>query len=152
MKKKIFRLLLVIIWMVVIFSFSNQDGTTSQSTSEKVITTTVEVVKPEATPFEKAQAIRDYSFVVRKSAHFIEYLILGILIIRLLVLFKLKHLFIICLFICLIYASGDEIHQSFIGDRTPRVMDVLIDTAGSITGITVYTLIRIGINERKKNK
>jgi len=37
-----------------------------------------------------------------------------------------------------LYASSDEFHQSFIPGRGPAFTDVLIDTAGGLTGIILF--------------
>lgn len=46
-----------------------------------------------------------------------------------------------CVLLCVLYAVTDEVHQAFIPGRGPRVSDVLIDTAGSITGILITKFI-----------
>ena len=40
----------------------------------------------------------------------------------------------------MLYAASDELHQLFISERSSQVLDVLIDTAGSLTGTLVLTL------------
>lgn len=42
-----------------------------------------------------------------------------------------------------LYAITDEFHQRFVGGRTASPVDVLIDTCGSLIGVTVRALIRI---------
>lgn len=42
--------------------------------------------------------------------------------------------------ICFIYAVTDEFHQGFVDGRTPKVLDVLIDTAGGIAGAGIIVL------------
>jgi VanZ family protein len=48
-----------------------------------------------------------------------------------------KFAFHALLFVFL-YASSDEFHQSFVPGRGPAFSDVLIDTAGGLTGIILY--------------
>ena len=82
--KRIIYTTLLLIWMIVIFLFSNQNASNSQSTSDKVassIVDTVEVVtKQEISKEKKFDFIENTRLLIRKSAHFILYFVLGILI------------------------------------------------------------------------
>ena len=53
----------------------------------------------------------------------------------------LKYKFLISLFVGLIYAVSDEIHQSFILGRTASIRDVCIDTSGVFLGIIIVLII-----------
>ena len=81
-------------------------------------------------------------FIVRKVAHFTEYLILGILVINALKYNTIKDMMKLSILICILYASLDEIHQLFVSDRAGNIIDVLIDTLGSLSGIFLYKVIR----------
>ena len=50
---------------------------------------------------------------------------------------KIDNKFIVSLLICVIYALSDEIHQLFIIGRSGNIIDVLIDSLGSIIGIFI---------------
>lgn len=144
-KKSIIYLILLLVWMVVIFNFSNQDGDTSLGLSnditEKAIDISSKITNKKLTMYEKKQKILDYRFIVRKSAHFTEYFILGILVILNLKNYKIKHIILWSTIFCLVYASTDELHQYFTLARDARLLDVLIDTSGSILGIFVVYLL-----------
>ena len=138
--KRIIYTTLLIIWMIVIFMFSNQNGNTSKSTSDKVASTvvdTVEVVtKTEITDKEKKTFIEDTRFIIRKCAHFFLYFILGILSYLTLSSYGIsKGLIIYSILLCFIYSISDEIHQLFSGGRSFKILDIFIDTTASITGI-----------------
>jgi VanZ family protein len=47
---------------------------------------------------------------------------------------------------CILYAITDEIHQSFVPGRAPRVLDVGIDALGSVLGLlpAMIRLRRVG--------
>ena len=47
---------------------------------------------------------------------------------------------IVSLIICYLYAVSDEVHQIFIPGRTAKVLDTFIDGAGSLVGITIYSI------------
>ena len=57
----------------------------------------------------------------------------------------LKEMIIASLLICIMYAVSDEVHQSFVIGRAGRLLDVFIDTLGSITGIIGYYFFRKSI-------
>ena len=45
------------------------------------------------------------------------------------------------LFVCVLYAISDEVHQLFVSGRGAQVKDVLIDSAGAIVGVGLYLVI-----------
>ena len=143
--KKIILTSLLIIWMIVIFMFSNQNATKSESTSDKVASTvidTVEVVtKEEITEDKKEILIEDTKFVVRKTAHFTLYFILGLLAYLTLKSYSIKKIVIFSILFCFLYACSDEIHQMFLDGRTGKILDVFIDTIGSVVGIYLCLLV-----------
>lgn len=144
MIKKIIKLLLIIIWMGIIFSFSKDNGEVSTKKSDSVIIRIYKIFdKRELTEKEKEQIIEKYVVPIRKSAHFIEYFILGVLVISFISEFielNIKAI-IIGIIICCLYAVSDELHQLFISNRSAEVLDVFIDTIGSSTGIIIYRSI-----------
>ena len=77
-----------------------------------------------------------------------EYAVFGILVfyqIKLYRLFEKEWNRIVMAVICvMIYASTDEIHQLFVGGRSGRFTDVLIDTAGGFIGIMAAAFIVAG--------
>lgn len=123
-------------WMAIIFLFSNQSGTVSEDVSSGVLTFFTNLL-----PFELS------SYLIRKVAHFMEYMILGMLLILLFYEYHKisKKDLLLCLLLCILYACSDEFHQIFISGRTPKVFDVMIDTIGSFTGISFVYLIHSNI-------
>ena len=144
--KKIFHTILVIIWMVIIFNFSSQNGPKSTKTSDvvtsMVVNVTTSVTNKDIPREEVKQRIEDSTFIVRKMAHFTEYLILGILVLQLLSDYTKinKRVLIISFLICYFYDISDEIHQIFIPGRTAKVLDTFIDGTGSLVGIILYSI------------
>lgn len=151
-------IILAIIWMGVIFMFSAQVSDESKSSSNKVtsaVVNTVISIKKENISEEKRQKIiEDKTFIVRKTAHFTEYFILGlILILYLQTKEKLATKYIILAIIfCVLYATGDEIHQLFVDGRSCKIMDILIDTCGSSLAILGFTSIYKITTNLKKQK
>lgn len=141
-------MILAIIWMAVIYSFSSKDGEESSNQSGCIVEAVQEILDVEF----KEEETDTFTFIVRKMAHFTEYAILGILYMGMIYeLVKTKIFMVIfSTFACMIYAITDEIHQGFVGGRSPQITDVMIDTTGGVIGgmICLTALIWIA----KKNQ
>lgn len=150
--KKIISILLVLIWMIIIFTFSNMDSTKSNNQSkgaiDKVVEVTIDtsnqlgIIDEIPTEKEKQNIVNKLNKPLRKVVHFTIYLILAILVLNALNNFDIKNKTIITIVFCLIYAITDEYHQTFINGRTGQLSDVLIDTLGSIIGTIIYIKIK----------
>ena len=155
MKKTIFAVLLVL-WMGFIFSMSCENAEESSNTSGQTIKVVLSTVPEfEKQPEEvKVNIIEELQFIVRKSAHFIGYMILGILASGLILQYEnINKKYLLAFLICVIYAISDEIHQLFVPGRAGQVRDVLIDSAGSLLGIIlVMAFVKILIKFNKKHK
>ena len=155
MKKSIFIVLLVL-WMGFIFSMSCENAEESSNTSGQTIKVVLSTVPEfEKQPEEvKVNIIEKLQFIVRKSAHFIGYMILGILASGLILQYEnINKKYPLAFLICVIYAISDEIHQLFVPGRAGQVRDVLIDSAGSLLGIIlVMAFVKILIKFNKKHK
>lgn len=155
MKKTIFAVLLVI-WMGFIFSMSCENAEESSNTSGQTIKVVLSAVPEfEKQPEEvKKNIIEELQFITRKSAHFIGYMILGILASGLILQYEnINKKYPLAFLICVIYAISDEIHQLFVPGRSGQVRDVLIDSAGSLLGIIlVMAFVKILIKFNKKHK
>lgn len=144
--KKYISIIILLIWMIVIFMFSNDNGTASSQKSDGLAVMIVEkinVLTNNKLSSNSKEQIENMIILVRKSAHFIEYLLLGIFTINVLKNYKKfgYQIIIFEIIFCFIYACSDEIHQLFIAGRSGRFIDVLIDTVGSICGILIYYIV-----------
>jgi len=76
-------------------------------------------------------------FIVKKSAHIVEYGILCTLLYRALKNSSLssKNAGIVAITASILYAATDEFHQSFTPGRTPAARDIVFDTIGASTSI-----------------
>lgn len=118
MLKKLISILLVVIWMSSIFSFSNQEGTDSSSTSRKVSEIIVNIldIKHKYETEQKEQIISNIEPYIRKLAHYAFYMLGGFLIINAVRFFLLKENMKIITSFCVgaLYAVSDELHQLII--------------------------------------
>lgn len=128
---------LVAIWMFLIFLMSSFDATESTNQSNFIVNIITNIFKIEN--------IELLSFIIRKLAHFTEYLILGLLVANMFTKNNINNLYLISIILCIIYATSDEIHQLFVPGRACQLRDILIDSIGSITGVYLYKLINTKI-------
>lgn len=144
--KKTISIVSLILWMIVIFSFSSADANKSTGTSDKVITTMIEIkdkITNNETPNnEKEIIVKNSSFYIRKIAHITEYLILGFLMFNLLKQYSVTNIYY-AIGLSILYSCTDEFHQLFISGRSGSIRDVLIDSIGILIGTYLYKLLFI---------
>lgn len=135
-RKKIIAWILIVFWMAFIFFMSNQPGDISSKQSDFV------VVLMDMLGIDLNSRFGDLStLIIRKGAHFTEYMILYFLAFNLLRLYiSKKKAYIYSLFIVFGYACTDEFHQLFIEGRSGQFKDVLIDTSGGTFGMVLIYL------------
>lgn len=134
------KLILIIIWMIVIFMLSNQPADKSGDLSNGLINNTIvrvyEVFNGQVSDEKKIEILKKYSYPVRKLAHFTEYFILGILCY--IYFYENTYAFIYSLILCFVYACTDEFHQYFVDGRYCSMIDVFIDSFGSLVSLCIY--------------
>lgn len=155
--RKILSTLLVIVWMITIFYFSHQQGIGSSNTSKKVAIVIVNIldIKNEILKEQKEEIVKTIEPIIRKLAHYILYMLGGILIINCMNAYikKDSRVVIYSAIIGALYAISDEIHQLFVSGRSGKIVDIIIDSIGIFTGIAIYLfvkkIIEIMIDKRK---
>lgn len=130
-------LIFTIAWMILIFFFSSQSGSESSGLSNKITSVVIKIFVPKYNTYsleEKDYIFSNFSYFIRKCAHFFIYSILFLFsYICFYMFFKKWYIINIGpLVISLIYAITDEIHQSFSINRGPAVKDVIIDFLGAL--------------------
>ena len=126
--KKTISTILVIIWMIFIFTMSSFNATESNNQSSYIVNIISSILN--------IKNLDILSYIIRKLAHLTEYTILGILTLNMTKQYNLK--LYIGLIISIIYAISDEIHQLFISGRSCQITDILIDTFGIFIGFIIY--------------
>lgn len=150
MKKKHIDWILVIGWMILIFSFSSQVGEVSSGNNKFV----VYVFNLFGLDLNSVFGTMS-DFIVRKAAHFTEYFILYLLLYRAISTKKNLDIkvFIKVILIVFLYACSDEFHQAFVPGRGPAFRDVLIDTCGGLTAfLTMYICVTLKKKSASSNK
>ena len=145
---------LVIVWMLVIFFYSAQDGTKSGSSSSEItyfildLFTRIGLIS--ACNYTQQQ-ITDFEGWIRTIAHFTEYFIFGILALQFVrYSFAKKPVVGITgsFLFCIIYAVTDEFHQYFVPGRAMQLEDWLVDMLGVFCGIMLFTLFTKSHNDK----
>ena len=138
-KKEIIKHVLVVLWCLFIFFFSQDNGIASDGKSRSITKEIIDIyekVFPKS--LDKNNKTADtINHMIRKTAHFTIYFILGILVLNCTKSYKIEtiHKVLLAILFCILYATTDEIHQLFIDGRGGRITDVLIDSIGSSIGI-----------------
>lgn len=142
--RKVFYSILIVIWMVIIFCFSNQPASDSTELSDGFISNTIgnvyKLIDKNVSSDELNRVKNNFTYPIRKLAHFTIYFTLGILVAFLVCEYNIDFYksILISLLVCFLYSISDEFHQLFINGRSGQVFDVFIDTCGSFTGICLF--------------
>lgn len=126
------------LWIGVIFFLSS--GEASMSETSRFIRPFLEFLFPDASE----ETLRIYHGWIRKFAHLFEYAVLAFLAVRAFsgstVKVLREHTYLAALALVLLIAAADEIIQTFDPSRTGSVADVVIDLAGGLAVIVVFSL------------
>lgn len=138
------KLLIVIciLWAGFIFYNSSNTGSESNKRSYSIVKIIEKTVVKLNIPKLKITGEKDLNYVVRKNAHFFQYLVLAIFTTAIFFAcnFKGRKAVIYILFISLLIPVIDEFYQKFIPGRTSNILDIIIDFAGGIVGMGNYYL------------
>ncbi len=126
-----------ILWAIVIY-WASTDTFSAEHTASFVL-----LALRQLFPDASAERLQHLHLFVRKTAHFTEYFVFGLLLIR--AIRGARHgwqarWMILALGLAAAYAGFDELHQSFVRSRTASPWDSLLDTAGAAAGQFVLWL------------
>ena len=130
--KKYTYFILLIIWIGIIIYNSSKTAVGSMETTHLLIDWIKKI-------FFNLDFFESNLFItlLRKMAHFIEYFVLGYLVINTYIMFIGKNNIIIPLMFCVLFAISDEVHQIFVDGRSFMVLDILIDSFGAFVAIKI---------------
>lgn len=133
-----------ILWVVLIFSFSLQSGEDSGHMSMNALSKIFNVLFP-----NMEVQLDVWHLFFRKCAHFGEYLVLGLFSMATFLCTEYRKKLLMGISFCMSVAMLDETLQLFVSGRSGSGLDVLIDTAGAITGIGFIFLMQ-NLKHRKR--
>lgn len=156
----IIKIILVIVWMIVIFRFSSENGEISKNTSQEAFKDIVKPFDSSITEDSSAQTVEDFQPLIRKTAHFVLYTLGGVLIYSLMSELNNKEkekikgnkYIIYAIVVGALYASSDELHQYFVPGRSSEIKDVILDTTGIILGVFLCIWIYRLLSKRGNQK
>lgn len=122
------HLLITILIMLFIFWQSAMPAAVSELESGSIVSRLAEWLKADEDLV---------SFIVRKSAHFTEFLILGLSLFLTVRDLRKRASFWIPWAIGAAYAVSDEVHQYFVPGRSCEVRDMIIDACGVLVGVAI---------------
>ena len=139
--------------MAFIFIQSAMPANLSTAESGRIVTWIMQTFH-DVIPFDSDTV----AFIVRKTAHFTEYTILGAVLLP-----AVKEWMpssseeqavsrkdcLAAWLVGTLYSATDEIHQCFVPGRTGKLTDVCIDSAGVFTGVLIAALILQKLGRRK---
>ena len=129
-------LLAVILWMSVIFLFSTE--LFSSSNTSRFLGPALAALFPSLT----ADQLDIFHLLLRKFGHWSEYALLGMLLMHAVSgqfpLWQKNRQCIYALVIATLYAASDEWHQSLVPSRSASITDVLIDSFGALCAVIWY--------------
>lgn len=150
---RIISLILLIGWMGLIFYLSHQNANDSSGMSGGLIKRFVSFFLPNIGADKLADIVSSLQFIVRKTAHFSLYAILGILSFSHFATYSQMTLVlknVLSILVPVLYAISDEYHQTYIAGRSGELRDVLIDSLGAVTGILLVLIVSRIIKAIKK--
>ncbi|MCR5194917.1 MAG: VanZ family protein [Pseudobutyrivibrio sp.] len=142
-KKKIIVRILIVLWLCLIWGHSLQPSSISDRESGAILQF---LIKTFPTIFNNESGM----FIVRKTAHFLEFMVLGILLCSEFISHvhgALKR-FLVPAMAGLFVAFIDETIQLFVAGRSGEVRDMWIDFSGVLLG----TLITMAISNNRRSK
>lgn len=133
-------------WICMLHFFSAQPAEESGSLSEGFCYRIAQITVADFdtfSPAEQAEIVGKFQKPVRKTAHFCEYALGGLLVMLLLNTFSLSSRvrWAFGAGFGLLNAALDELHQGFVAGRSPEVGDVLLDVCGVLCGMAVVWAI-----------
>lgn len=139
MKRKTKNWILVLCIFLILFIWGNSLLPASVSSKES------EWVKGILTPLfdllARLGVTANPSHLVRKMAHFAEYMALGVMLCLLFLRDDLTPQLLKTATACAVTAGIDETLQKFSEGRGPGIKDVILDFIGSMTGITLLSIL-----------
>ena len=146
-KDILLRWLPLIVLCVLIFVFSSFSADDSSEQSGGIVDLIIRVFFPdfhEASLPQQAALTDLLTVLVRKSAHFSEYALLGSLAFSSFHRIKMYLLrWGFAVLFAFVYACTDEFHQTFVAGRAGLFHDVLVDTSGAVLGALIACFISV---------
>ena len=152
-KRKLVFASMVIVWMSIIFLLSSRTSEVSTNDSNRIGLLIGKTFVPNFEEWNEERQMefaKNIDYPIRKTAHALEYAILGILLAGALVDEKKRQRVRILIpwVLGTFYAVTDEFHQFFVPGRSGQVSDVALDSTGVLIGVLTVIIL---YDKRTKN-
>lgn|SRR5699024_1155791 len=142
--------LMVVLVMGLIFYLSSEPADVSREGSIVITDKVLEFLQG-ALPDTYVDG-ESMNHFIRKSAHFLIYMVLGIFTYLACSQHRKNVSFnvIMTMVICVLYAISDEVHQLFVPGRSGEVGDVFIDGLGALLGVFFVLIMTWVVRKTRK--
>lgn len=145
-----------VLWMALIFSFSMETAAESSGSSDGFIRTFLSFIDDDfesLSPEAQTETVESLSHLVRKTAHFCIFGMLGILVSSAISTYNLapRRTLLCSVSLCALYAVSDEVHQFFVPGRACMIRDMLLDTCGALCGV-LFVMLVLHLVSKHRNK
>ena len=140
---------------VMIFLFSAQSGLKSSTISDWFADLLIPVIDPEFEELPAVEQVTVESFaqkLVRKTAHFAEFALLGFFLRLLTGSYAMRQPTRWAWLAGTLYACTDELHQLFVPERSCLWQDVLLDSCGVLAGVAAAYALLVLLGRRQNKK
>jgi VanZ family protein len=100
----------------------------------------------------QSDAVELLSFFERKAAHMFIYFVLALLLYLALSALMVKRRKTLSAVLCLLLASLDEYHQTFIDGRSGQLRDVLVDLTGGLLALLLLAILGWMLRNRHRRR
>lgn len=150
-------IIITILFAGLIFYMSSRPDYSSQQDSLGISVEICEVCVEDydkMSPSEQEVYLWPVDHMVRKTAHYLEYVLLAFLVCGCLQVgeWRSMRVYLIPWAIATVYAASDELHQRFVPGRNGCLSDVCLDSFGAISGVLVYAMCVVMILKICKRK
>lgn len=156
-RRRIFFIIASLMWMIMIFCFSSRTGVESTGDSNRIGMLIGKTIVPGFEQWgegKQQQFAEQIDYPIRKTAHAMEYAVLGIFLTCAYVDINTisRRKWFIPWLIGTVYAVSDEFHQLFVPGRSGQVTDVLLDSSGVLVGVLCTCFIIKLVKKRSGNE
>ena len=144
----IYRWLAVIAWMIIIYILSDQPASISDELSVGILDRVFSIFGIDI--YLDQDLLQFFNYIIRKSAHFVTFFTLGILLCHAIIKKAIVKEYLIVVGIAFLYAVFDEVHQLFVVGRSGQISDVFIDVAGVLLAVLIYYFYDSKVRQRNQ--
>ncbi len=140
---KSLSIVLMVVWIALIFSFSSQEASESSAVSNTFLNGFINAIEFFEPDFSDRFDMSVFHGLIRGAAHFFLYFFLGVFSFNVFSIFFSDwfRLVVDATLFSMVVGIFDEIYQSFVPGRAMMIEDIFIDTVGALFGSVLMALV-----------